>query len=360
MPLAGGIVLDLSGLNRILAHRPGWVRVEPGAKLIDMDDQLRPHGWEIRMHPSTKRTATIGGFVAGGSGGIGSIQWGGLREPGNIIAAKVMTVEAEPRIIELRGLDVQKINRAYGTNGIIVELEMPLAPAWPWIDVLIRYPDFEQCLRAAEALQLNDGIAKKLVTPIAWPIPRWFKAMAEHAKDGEHWLIAMISEPDLEAAKQVIAPFGGTVAIETPLAEGPGVTPLYEYTWNHTTLQLLKTDKTITYLQSLFPEGQVIAKTMELWARYGDEVIPHLEMIRFNGRPTASALQIVRFTTEERLWRIIAEHEAAGVRIANPHVFTLEDGSRHKRLDADRQLALKQDADPRGLLNPGKMRAFAG
>ena len=43
--------------------------------------------------------------------------------------------------------------------------------------------------------------------------------------------------------------------------------------------------------------------------------------------------------------------------IANPHVYTLEDGSRHKRADAD-QLGFKQEVDPYGLLNPGKMRSF--
>ncbi len=33
----------------------------------------------------------------------------------------------------------------------------------------------------------------------------------------------------------------------------PGKEPLYEYTWNHTTLQWLKQDRSITYLQCLFP-----------------------------------------------------------------------------------------------------------
>jgi FAD/FMN-containing dehydrogenase len=30
----------------------------------DIDTELRRAGWELRMHPSTKRMATIGGFVA--------------------------------------------------------------------------------------------------------------------------------------------------------------------------------------------------------------------------------------------------------------------------------------------------------
>ncbi len=42
--------------------------------------------------------------------------------------ARGRTVEAEPRVIELRGDAAQKINRAYGTTGIITALEMPLAP----------------------------------------------------------------------------------------------------------------------------------------------------------------------------------------------------------------------------------------
>jgi hypothetical protein len=95
----------------------------------------------------------------------------------------------------------------------------------------------------------------------------------------------------------------------------------------------------------------------EMTALFGDEVIPHLEFIRFGGRITCSALPIVRYTTPERLAGIIDLFEQHGVFVANPHVVTLEDGSRHKRADAD-QLGFKREVDPMGLLNPGKMRSF--
>ncbi|MBV9702187.1 MAG: FAD-binding protein, partial [Methylobacteriaceae bacterium] len=144
---------------------------------------------------------------------------------------------------------------------------------------------------------------------------------------------------------------------EAPNDEAPGVTPLYEYTWNHTTLHVLKADRGVTYLQCLFPHDRLIASVRQMQDLFGDEVLPHLEFIRFGGRVTASALPIVRFTTARRLDDIVAAFEAHGVLIANPHVFTLEEGSRHKRAEAD-QIGFKSEVDPYGLLNPGKMRTY--
>ena len=72
VPLQGGVLLDITALDAIEWVKPGRLRVGAGAKMNVIDGELQPSGWELRMHPSTKRTATIGGFVAGGSGGIGS------------------------------------------------------------------------------------------------------------------------------------------------------------------------------------------------------------------------------------------------------------------------------------------------
>ncbi|HXW19801.1 MAG TPA: FAD-binding protein, partial [Roseiarcus sp.] len=81
VPLQGGALVDFSGMTRLKWSKPGVVRVEAGAKMGAIDEALRASGFELRMHPSTKRTATIGGFVAGGSGGVGSVAYGGLRDP---------------------------------------------------------------------------------------------------------------------------------------------------------------------------------------------------------------------------------------------------------------------------------------
>lgn len=357
VPLAGGIVVDMTALAAIASTRPGVVRVEAGMKMDELDAALQPEGFELRMHPSTKRSATIGGFVAGGSGGVGSITYGGLREPGNVLAARIVTLEEEPRIIELRDREALAINHAYGTTGIITALEMPLAPAWAWIDVIIAFDDFADAVACGHALALADGIVKKLITPLAWPIPSYFKPYRAHCPEGRSIVIAMIAAPSFDAFATLVAAMGGAVTYSKPTQEGPGGKPLYECTWNHTTLYALKADKRITYLQAMYPADRLQEAVAEMAALFGDELTPHLEFVRFGGRVTASGLPIVHYTTAERLREIIALHEARGISIADPHVVTLEEGARHKRADAD-QLQFKRRVDPYGLMNPGKMRSF--
>jgi len=356
VPLEGGVLLDIVALDKLEWQKPGLVRVAAGAKMDAIDAETRPAGWEQRMHPSTKRMATIGGFVAGGSGGIGSVTYGGLREPGNIVAARVVTVEETPRIIELRGDAAQKVNRAYGTTGIITALEMPLAPAWPWIDLIVTFDDFFEAVRFGYDVAMADGVVKKLITPMLATVTQHFGPLRAECPEDKSVIFAMIAEPSLETFKAILGG-RGTITYEAPHDDSPGVVPLYEYTWNHTTLQWLKQDRTITYLQCLFPHDRLVESVREMWAMFPDEVLPHLEFIRFGGRVTCSALPIVRYTTQERLNEIIALHERHGVLIANPHVYTLEEGSRHKRADAD-QIGFKAEVDPYGLLNPGKMRSY--
>ena len=185
VPLEGGVLLDLTNMTKIEWQKPGVVRCEPGLKMNDLDAATRPNGCELRMHPSTKRMATIGGFVGGGSGGIGSVNYGGLREPGNILAARVVTLEETPRVIELRTDAAQKVNRAYGTTGIITALEMPLAPAWPWIDVIVTFDDFFDAMQFGYDVALADGIVKKLITPMIWPIPQHFNALKSALPRGQ-------------------------------------------------------------------------------------------------------------------------------------------------------------------------------
>lgn len=357
MPLKGGIVLDLSGLTAVKAVGFGRVRVEAGRRLCEVDAATIADGrQELRLHPSTYRTGTIGGFIAGGSSGVGAVTWGLLRDRGNILGARVVTMEAEPRVLDLRGADLHKVNHAYGTTGIITELEMPLAPAHRWVELVLAFPDFLQALRFGDALAREDAILKKLVSPIAAPVPHQYLFAGRVAAE-ESVVLVMVAEIAREALDEFCASWPARVAHEGYVDAVPANRqPVYEYSWNHTTLQALKHDRTITYLQTLFPPPDHLARVEAMWRHFGDEVPMHLEFARLGGSVACFGLQLVRFTDEARLAAIIAHHEEHGCPIFNPHAFTLEEGGM-KQVDRV-QLAFKRDADPAGLLNPGKMLAW--
>jgi FAD/FMN-containing dehydrogenase len=358
VPVQGGVVLDMSALNAIEWQKGAVLRVGAGRKMHLIDAETRKQGYELRMHPSTKRMASIGGFAAGGSGGVGSVAYGGLRELGNITGARVISLEENPRAFELKGDAALKICHGWGTTGVITALEMPLAPAFNWIDAIVAFDDFMTAVRFGYELTLADGVVKKLVTPLAWPIPRYFQNMEQYFPDGRATVIAMIADHSIEAFLSLAAAHKGDITYRRATDESMGARPLYELTWNHTTLHALNVDRDVTYLQALYPAVGLIEKVAELTALFSpDELIQHFEFTRYAGLPTASGLPLIKYTTDERLNEIMDIYRRHGVFIADPHIWMLEDSAGYKSADAD-LMGFKHEVDPLGICNPGKMRTY--
>src|SRR5687767_3282441 len=192
VPLAGGAVVEMVGLDRIVFEKGNVVRAQAGIRLARLDDELRKNGHELRMHPSTKKLATLGGFIGGGHAGIGTVNWGILRDRGNLLGLKIITIEESPRVMELRGDDVNLVHHAYGVNGIVTEAELPLVPACEWLDTIAVFDDFVRAAEFGMALATSDGILKKLVSVHAWPIPSFFKSIQTHLPEGKAAALLMI------------------------------------------------------------------------------------------------------------------------------------------------------------------------
>ena len=360
MPLAGGLLIDLSGMNRISKVGRGFVVAEAGAILADIDAAAHESGQELRLSPSTYRSASIGGFIAGGSGGVGSIRWGGLRDPGNILRLRIAALDGScPTVMDLTGDQIAKASHAYGTTGIILEAEMPLAPAYEWVDVFVSFGELEPAVRFAERLAAADGLLLKNLAVMDGAVTPYFNRHAEYLRKGEA-LVALMAAPfAVTDVVALAARSGGTVTLRSDELDEPTRThlpPCYELSWNHTTLRALRIDPAMTYLQVLYPQPDIAGKVLKMAATFGEEVPTHLEFVRFDGAVGCFGLPLVRFSTEERLEEIIRLHEEAGCPIFNPHRYTLEEGGM-KQTD-ETQLAFKRRADPKGLLNPGKMIAW--
>jgi len=357
MPLAGGIVLDLTRFDKISEIRDGVVIAEPGVLIGDLDDACKAAvGQELRMHPSTRETATIGGFISGGSSGVGAITWGNLAVPGNIKRIRMATMETTPRLIDLTGPDIMQAHHAYGLTGVITEVELPLAAAPDWVAVLVAFKDWKTCLEAGYAIGRTDGFWLKQLGAVQAPAPfDYFTRHRKFLEEGDNLLCIKVAPNSIAALVDMAQRAGGRIAFRADTAseeEQKGLPHLHHLMWNHTTLRALKIDPEMTYLQMGFPEDDISA-CMEIAERFKGEFINHVEYTRSGGKVGMGGLPIVRFSTAERLAQLITELEAMGCEIWNPHSYAWEEGNRS---DARPDLiALKRQFDPKGLLNPGKL-----
>jgi FAD/FMN-containing dehydrogenase len=360
VPLHGGVVVDMTGYNQFLWAREGAARAQAGIRLAELEKEARAAcGMELRCVPSTYRSATLGGLFGGGFGGIGSVNYGPLAARGNVLGIKAITIEEEPKLVELRGAEALAMHHLWGTNGLVLEIELALAPAMDWQEQLVVFESFDGALDFGQAVAAGPGIVKREVAFFSAAVCERLRPLAEHLPPGCHAVLLALAPASEAAMLELAAQFGGRVTYRREAQEIAHTRhTLLEYTWNHTTLVAFKVDKDITYLQSAFTAGQHLEQVRRMEKLLGNEVLMHAEFIRtMEGQVTCSALQIVKFSTEERLQEIMRIYRENGVRINDPHVFIVEDGKAGGEL-AQPVLDMKKRFDPLGLLNPGKVRAW--
>ena len=358
-PLAGGVIISLLKFNKLVWIKPGIARAQAGIRLGTLNREALATGWELRMLPSTYKIASLGGFYSGGTGGIGSINHGVFAARGNVVAVQMMTIEAEPRIIELRGDDTQLLQHCWGTAGVVLEMEIGLAPAQPWDDTIAVFHDFDAGLRCASELAHSNGIARRLVSFHVDPIPQYLVPLAQYLPKGRHALICNIAGYSMDPFRHLIAKWRGEVTYHRPAAELAKVPQtLIEYTWNHTSLNALKVDPTLTYTQLRFSPDRHIDQVRAVHHALHPELMLHLEFIRdAAGLTTCSALPLIRYTTPERIDEIHDIVRSFGVAIANPHANSV--GLGNKKAVTPEFLDARRAFDPHGLMNPGKLAGIS-
>ena len=354
VPLKGGVVLLMDSLREVRSIDPvsGVVTAECGCLMRDLDRSLAVHGRQLRLFPSTWRSATIGGFIAGGSGGIGSVRWGFLRDPGHLLGLEVVTIEASPRLLQLDAAEAEALNHAYGTNGVITALTLTSAARVAWQEVVVDCAEWSVAVQLAlrcgqAAVEMN--LCAVLQSEIVNRLPSW-----SGPARGQHRLLLLVAPDGVSTIQRLASSFQAEVQVlgQEENRQGNG---LRELSWNHTTLHLRNQDPNWTYLQMLIPQPEQ-AFMDSLDQRWGDDLLWHLEAVRQQGAFRLASLPVVRWRGEQALQDLIDDCRAHGAFVFNPHVITVEGGGLGV-IDGD-QVAAKVRHDPAGLLNPGKLGGF--
>jgi FAD/FMN-containing dehydrogenase len=355
IPLHGGAMVDMTDLAQVLWTRDQTVRAQAGARLAAIDAATRPGGWELRMHSSTRKVATVGGYVGGGHAGVGSCTWGILRDRGNILGLQVVSVEEEPRLIELRADEVNRVHHAYGSNGIITEVELPLAPAWAWREVVVNFAEFMTAVKFAHALATSDGIVKKLVSVLGWPIPSLLRLLQPWSRQGQAMVLCMVAAPVMEPLRALVADFGGEITSEAAEGAGPYRLPIYEFSWGHTRMHVNREDPSLVSNIGLYLDPDAVGKIERSWRRFRHLGGLHFEAKRFDGKLSFQGSPLFRYTDDAQLAEVMRGMAEDGAMVANNHTFLVKEGGMKSIDDGD--ALFKQRMDPHGLMNPGKLGA---
>ena len=354
VPLEGGVVMVMSGLRKIrkFDSKSGEITIESGCLLRDINDELIKHGRQLRLLPSTWRSASVGGFIAGGSGGIGSVRWGFLRDPGHLQSLEIITIEDKPRKLLLNANDSEALNHAYGTNGIITALTLTTAAYVKWQQIVVDCSELDEAVEllsmfncAALELYLGTLLEKEIVDFL----PNW-----SGISKGKHRIL-LLASPDGVSTIERLSKSAGADFYDLGPENLKAGTGLRELSWNHTTLHMRGIDPSWTYLQMLLPQPE-LEIMRDLKSKWGNNLLWHLECVRQNGVQRLASLPLVKWQGEEAMNNLISQCKELGAVIFNPHTITVEDGGLGV-IDSD-QVEAKSNFDPKGILNPGKLKGW--
>ncbi len=135
VPINGGIMLDMKGMNKILEINleDVYCRVQPGVVDDDLNLALKQYGVFYPPTPASSRIATIGGEIANNASGVRSVKYGATRDA--VLGMKVVlpngdlvSLGARTRV-EASGYQLHKLMiGSEGTLGIVVEATLSFVP----------------------------------------------------------------------------------------------------------------------------------------------------------------------------------------------------------------------------------------
>ena len=377
LPVQGGILLDLSKLNKVLALDAAGLFVKVGAGMIGsaLEEELSQRGFTLHHSPQSLGRSSVGGWIATRACGQFSSRWGGIEDLVLAITVAladgtVVSTPLVPRAAEGPDLKSMFIG-SEGTFGVILDVTMRIFPM-PEFRLLesICFPTLEQGLQGMQRMMqsgLQPFLARLYDKDESPHVARWSNSRFPNGGnllllgfEGLHGVV----EAEYEAAMRLI---GQQAAVRL----GPTITEGW-----------MKNRFDFSAVENRLNRPGGLAETIEVadfWggvlelhralkmglAPFATEVLGHFS----HAYPQGVSLYIILFGEEsdaaaaaaqlEKIWdvamHIALEHGAAishhhGIGLMRQAYLAEALGKGHSVLQQ-----IKSALDPNGILNPGKL-----
>ncbi|CAN5228816.1 FAD-binding oxidoreductase [soil metagenome] len=338
IPLRGGLLLETTRAKTIVELAEGRLLAEAGARMIDLERAARESGQQLWMYPSTVQSS-LGGFLAGGSGGTGSLTRGWI-EDGFVRSLDVAHATGQGELTHIDAADVLPYLHAYGTTGVIAAAEVALEPALDWVSVWASIPDFRAAQRALLQVTEFDPAPRIASTDMA-AINESFPPRSP-VTSGQASFRAVVVRSQLPQLEELVERAGGRIE---EVREGlQAVMAISLLSYNHPLWHMIRaTGGEYFHVET---GGMALVDAFDDVIGVFPGAVMHLDAsvgfpIGMVGAP---------FESEEAVEAGVRRLQELGLFARSPHHWTLD-----RRADLAASVAAL--TDPHGLLNPGKLPA---
>jgi glycolate oxidase len=377
VPAKGGIVLDLSHMNKILkiSIEDRLAVVQPGVVYAALENALALHGFFFPPDPASGKVCTLGGNVATNAGGVKGAKYGTTRDyvlglqvvlpDGRIMRTGSMTMKS------VSGYDLTKLFvGSEGTLGVVTEITLKINPKpTATSTALATFDNFEDAGRAVSEIMYS-GILPSVLEILGLETLMAINQNTDlHLPEVEAMLLAETDgytrgETDYQMQK-VITVFERNHAIEVKEAKtSEEITELWKARKSaYAVLARIKThfvleDVTVpmSKVTDLLKGIRAIAQRHDLQiATFGHAGDGNLHpQILYDGydpeqvrRREAASAELFKLAIDLG-GTLTGEH---GIGLSKAPYMTLE----HDPVAMDVMRSLKKMFDPNNILNPGKM-----
>lgn len=339
--LVEGVVLDLTrlvGEPELVTDGEGeFVRVPAGTRFDTLIDHLEPLGRELASFPTTLNS-TVAGWVGGGSGGVGGLEFG-LNHEGVVRELTLVGVDGASEPLVVTWPDTGPHTHAYGTTGIIVSVGLRVVPARDWTSLFASVPDLDT--GAALALDLLHLDPAPRVLAVTEPELAALFPEDPGLEPGAVNVRVQVAVSSVERVRELVAAHGGRVTSVRPDANRLLATLVN----NHTTLRAKAARPELFHV---LVRGDAIVGRRGLVESVYPGASLQLEGGRVHGRRSLSGRILAPFVSDEAVTDGMRRLTAERIEVDDPHSWVCSSRLAERWPWAER-------LDPKGLLNPGKL-----
>jgi hypothetical protein len=314
---------------------------------------------------TTYAQATVGGWIAGGHVGLGSGVYGSVWD-GNVVSARIVTIEEEPRVMDLQGDAVIPLLHTFGAIGLMTEVALRTVPRHDWLEAVAFFRAFDHASAFVAEVSWDKQYRHRACAAQEAELMPGLSSLSPILQPGAGVLL-LIDREQLSDYRKVAQRHGGSlVEWQTWDIDGGGKPSIAAMVYGHRMLWVKRLLPEAAFLHIYFDPDDPDAGVHALKKRYGDEVLVEMKYVRspwmlkaLGYRPDATlpaaVVSLRDGATPGKVEEVLGFCDEVGLQYQNSHTNVIEDNGLFP--DVAPIVALKSEADPYDLLNRGRLRS---